>query len=187
MRRYYITDRKLAGGIEPLLNIIERNLQLGVEMIQIREKDLSGRELTSLVRRVLALPNPHGVRVLVNERVDVALAAGAHGVHLPSNAVPAGEFRRIVPAGFLLGVSCHYMAELIATEREGADLAVFGPVFTPLSKATQATPKGLEALRSAAKMVSIPVFALGGITEENAPSCIAAGAAGIAAITLFQK
>jgi thiamine-phosphate pyrophosphorylase len=172
VKRYCITDSR---------EVAARAALDGVEMIQIRAKELSARALADLVRGAMA--DARRIRILVNTRTDVALACGTHGVHLPAGSIAPDEIRRIAPAGFLIGVSCHTIEELRAADREGADFAVYGPVF--LSPTKLVNPIGLEAFREGAASVRLPVFALGGVTSENAGGCIAAGAAGIAGISLF--
>ncbi len=186
MIRCYITDRHALRG-ETLLDSIARNLHTGIEWIQIREKDLEARALYELVLAAKALPNPHGTKLIVNSRVDVAIAAGADGVHFPSRSPEPRRWRGIVPPGFLLGVSCHSIEELAQAEREGTTYAVFGPVFAPRSKTSAIAPHGIEGLHEAVQKVQIPVLALGGITQASVDDCIRAGAAGISGISLFLE
>src|SRR5262249_51848078 len=144
-------------------------------------------DLFALVQDALAISRPPGAKILVNTRVDVALAAGAAGAHLPAGSPAPRTWRTLAPPGFWIGVSCHTVEEVRAAEAAGADYALFGPVFAPRSKGSDLAPRGLDRLSEAARAVSIPVLALGGVAAENAPSCAAAGAAGIAAISLFQN
>lgn len=173
-KRYLITDRT------PLAEL-EKALQVGIEMIQIREKHLSARELAAHVETVMRLPNPHGTRILVNDRLDVALACGADGVHLRAQPVSPRVVRGITPAGFLIGVSCHSIAEL--EEAEGADFAVLAPIFETPGKGPAL---GLRYLAQAVHATGLPVFALGGVTRERVAVCLRLGAAGVAGIRLFQ-
>ena len=187
MLRYYITDRRAIGGIEALLRNIAHHLAAGIEMIQIREKDLHARDVYILTREVMRMPNPHNSRILVNSRIDIALSCGANGVHLPAGSPAPSRIRHIVPTDFLIGVSCHSVEEVERAEQGGADFAVFGPVFHTGSKAQFGEPQGLGRLHEACHSVQIPVLALGGIRESNIGPCLKAGASGIAAISMFQS
>ena len=195
---YYITDRRQFPGDAReqerlLLEKIAECAAAGVDLVQLREKDLSARALEELALKAMAAVAGSRTRLLINSRTDVALACGAHGVHLPANDLAASEVRAIFArAGVsepVIGVSTHSAAEVASAEAHGADFAVFGPVF---EKSRSASREGLEELRrichrSEAAQPPMPVLALGGITLENAPLCVAAGAAGIAAIRLFQQ
>ncbi|MGH9804657.1 MAG: thiamine phosphate synthase [Candidatus Acidiferrales bacterium] len=182
---YYITDRRALAGEDPL-PVIQGAVAAGVEMIQLRERELSARELLALAEAVLARCRGSKTRLLVNDRLDVALAAGTDGLHLPSHGLPVGEVRRLFPE-MLLGASCHNVEEVRRAEDGGADFVVFGPVFETASKRGYGPPVGVENLEHAARAAKIPVLALGGITLKNAGACLAAGAAGMAAISLFQN
>ena len=176
MIRYYVTDRR-SGDVAACA---ARAVRQAVDMIQVREKDLSARDLLDLVCTIRDLAAGTKTRILVNDRLDIALAAGVDGVHLPGNGLPPGRVRSLVR---LLGVSTHTLAEALAAESAGADFIVFGPVFESPGK----SPVGLDPLTKVVASVGIPVLAIGGITEANAQRVLDAGAAGIAGIRLFQN
>jgi thiamine-phosphate pyrophosphorylase len=163
----------------------------GADWIQIREKDLEARALVELARFAAAETRATPARVFVNDRLDAALAAGAAGIHLGERSLPleaVTEWRRLAGrSDFLIGVSCHSLESARAAERGGADYIFFGPVFATPSKAPFGPPQGIDCLREICASVEIPVLAIGGVNLENARACVAAGAAGIAAIRLFQE
>lgn len=195
----YVTDRHLLSAAAPpdaLLGAIENAAAAGVDWIQIREKDLCARELVELTRRaIIAAREKSGrnrPRTMVNDRVDVALAAGAAGVHLSAASLPAAQAVAWLrsgnaPGGFSVGVSCHSVADAVAAEQAGANYIFFGPVYETPSKAEYGKPQGTERLAEACRSVRIPVLAIGGVSESNAARCMDAGASGLAAIRLFQR
>jgi thiamine-phosphate pyrophosphorylase len=157
----------------------------GVHLVQVRERHLDGRVLTALVRRCVEAVRGSRARVLVNDRLDVALAAGAHGVHLRADSMSAARIRPLCPAGFVVGRSAHARDEAMRVVDEGGlDYLLFGTVFRTLSKPGQA-PAGVEALAAVASAVPVPVLAVGGVSPDNVNEVAAAGAAGLAAIGLF--
>jgi thiamine-phosphate pyrophosphorylase len=162
----------------------------GVDWVQIREKDLDGKPLCDLVSASIAAIRGSSVKVMVNDRLDVAWATGASGVHLGENALTVAEVvkaqRRFGTSEFLVGASCHSLEAARRAAQHGADYVFFGPVFATPSKAAFGAPQGLERLAEVCRSISIPTLAIGGISAENAEACITAGAAGIAAIRLFQ-
>ncbi|HEV7520320.1 MAG TPA: thiamine phosphate synthase [Candidatus Angelobacter sp.] len=198
LQLYYITDRRQFPGHaqeqeQRLLAKIEECAAAGVEYIQLREKDLETRALEDLALKAMRALGGSRTRLLINSRTDVALACGAQGVHLPANDLAASEVRSIFArAGKsdpVIGVSTHAASEVALAEAHGASFAVFGPVF---EKAATTNREGLKQLRQICHrgetaQPPMPVWALGGITLENAQQCVAAGAAGIAAIRLFQE
>jgi thiamine-phosphate pyrophosphorylase len=206
---YYITDRSQLGGDDrsrrrALLAKIGEAGRAGIDYIQLRERDLNARELELLARDSVAVVSENvsknarkhssSTRLLINHRTDVTLATGADGVHLRAEDVAPHEVRSVLETSvhlpvatdrFLIAASCHSYEDVIRVESDGADFAVFAPVFGKNS-APGTQPTGLSALREAC-LAKIPVFALGGVTMENAASCLNAGAAGIAGIRLFQE
>ena len=210
---YYITDRNAFAGDEAsrrrqLLDKIAEAARAGINYIQLREKDLSTGDLETLARQAVRIVREMQLetgnseletKLLINSRTDVALAVEADGVHLRGDDISPQEAAaissvarrnaRLATRNFLTAVSCHSVEDTRRAEREGASFAVLAPVFAKQALPVQATPVrtlGLEAVRTACRG-RLPIFALGGITLENAPACIEAGAAGIAAIRLFQN
>jgi thiamine-phosphate pyrophosphorylase len=189
--RAALSDECLQPPTRALLETIRNAAAAGVDWIQIREKEIEARTLAALVRHAIDSTRETGARILVNDRLDVALATGAAGVHLGELSLPVEtvtEWRR--PAGrteFQIGVSCHSIEAARAAERGGTDYIFFGPVFSTPSKAAFGPPQGIERFREVCAAVQIPVLAIGGVNLENAASCMEAGAAGLAAIRLFQE
>lgn len=184
-----ITDRRWAGTSteDDLVARVGAAARAGVQLIQVRERDLDGRQLTRLVERCLDAVRQTRARIVVNERTDVALAAGAHGVHLRGDSLPAARVREIVPRGFLIGRSVHSVAEVQAAASEAAiDYLLFGTVFPTASKAGRPAA-GVSTLAAAAAATTIPLLAVGGVSIETAGSVAATGAAGVAAIGLFAQ
>ncbi len=203
----YVTDRIGLGApsgdaeaetarLSRLLARIRLAMESGVDWVQIREKDLSGRILIELTREAVAAAASRQARVIVNDRLDVAVAAGAGGVHFGHESLPVREVAhwrareksaKTALADFLIGASCHSIEEAQEAADNGADYIIFGPVFATPSKAKFGPPAGIERLGKVCAAIRIPVLAIGGINEANAGECFAAGAAGIAAIRMFQE
>jgi len=176
---YLVTDRHATGG-RPLADIVEACLAGGLRAVQLREKDLGAGELFSLAQALRELTSRYGARLVVNDRVDVALAVDADGVHLPAAALPSVVARRLIGPDRLLGVSTHSIRE--AEAAAGADFVAFGPVYDTPSKRRYGEPQGLVALAEVCRRAPVPVVAIGGVTAARVPELRAAGAAGIAVI-----
>jgi thiamine-phosphate pyrophosphorylase len=194
----YVTDRRNLSAAAPsvgsaaLAEKIAMLVAAGVDWVQIREKDLPARQLAALVREALRRTRTvNSTRILVNDRVDVALAEGAAGVHLGESSLPVHEVKslirsRVSGGDILVGVSCHSLESAKSAAAGRADYIFFGPIFATPSKAAFGEPQGVARLAEICGALTIPVLAIGGITLENAGACFRAGAAGIAAIRLFQ-
>ncbi len=181
-----ITDRRrLRSDADLLVQRVGEAAAAGVDLVQVRERDLDARELSRLVTRCLDAIKGTRTRVLVNDRLDVALATGAHGVHLRSDSISAARARSLAPIGFLIGRSVHSVDEAVRVSADGAvDYLLFGPVFVTASKPGHA-PAGVRMLADVAAATSVPVLAVGGVTAETVTQLAGAGSAGFAAIGWF--
>lgn len=178
---YLITDRKQTKL--PLPDAIRLALQGGVRAIQVREKDLPVRELLALARELRLTTKEFGAKLFINDRVDVAVAVDADGVHLGHESMPADAARKIVGRSMLIGASTHNLDEAKQAETDGADFVTFGPIFSTPSKMQYGAPAGVEALQAVKYSVRIPVFGLGGIRINTVSQVLRAGADGIAMIS----
>jgi thiamine-phosphate pyrophosphorylase len=179
-RLLVVTDRKATGG-RPLPQVVRAALEGGARFFQLREKDLDGGPLLALCEELLVETRRCGAKLLVNDRVDVALAAGADGVVLPADSFPVGVARTLLGPTRLLGRSTHSRSEVAVAARDGCDFALFGPIFATPSKAAFGAPQGVASLATVTKL-GTAVFAIGGITHDNAREAIRAGSHGVAVI-----
>lgn len=191
-RLYLVSDRRILHGaahdttgaeIDALVAAIKAACSAGVRAIQIREKDLDGKTLYAMTRRIREVTGGCNAKLFVNDRVDMTLATGADGVHCPEQGFPLPDATRLLGASRQVGTSTHSLERAKQAEHLGAHFITFGPVFPTPSKEAYGAPQGLEALGEVTRAVNIPVFAIGGITPERAARCLDCGASGVAMIS----
>ncbi|MCA9466131.1 MAG: thiamine phosphate synthase [Nitrospira sp.] len=181
-RLYLLTDRHQTAQ-RPLLSVVTTALEGGARLIQLREKDLSTRELYQLAHNLIPLFTLHQAHWLINDRIDLVLALNAPGVHLRTSSLPTGIARQLLGPDRLIGVSTHSQEEVLRAEGEGADFVVLGPVFDTPSKRMYGRPLGLQVLENTCRATRLPVYAIGGITPEHVPELQSLGAYGVAVIS----
>ena len=183
---YLITDRTLTRGRD-LCAVIEQSLNGGARAIQLREKDLGGKELYELADKISVLCQRYNAQLFINERIDVALAVDAAGVQLGKTSLPIDTARALLGEGKSIGYSAHSLEEAKMAERHGADFVLFGPVHMTPSKAAFGAPQGLAALKETVAKLGIPVYAIGGIKRENLPQTMGTGVRGVALISAVMS
>jgi len=183
---YLVTDRKLTG-YRSLEDVIEEACTAGVRAVQLRERDLNAEELFRLGKRIHLITRKYNTSLFINDRIDVAKAIGAEGVHLRETSLPVNEARRLLEPDMMLGVSVHSIENAIAAYDNGADFLVFGTIFHTQSKPGTIEPVGTDAIIHLTQKVDIPVFVIGGITPERTRVCIEAGAHGVAVISAIME
>jgi thiamine-phosphate pyrophosphorylase len=182
-RLYLITDRKLFASVDEMLQAIEKALDGGVRAVQLREKDLGTRELLALAYAMRNVTKGYGAKLFINDRVDIALAADADGVHLGRASMPAHAARKASSGSLMIGVSTHSVDEAVQAQEDGADFITLGPVYETPSKMQYGRPIGIPVLRDAAGSLSLPFFAIGGIGIDRITEVLQQGAYGIALIS----
>ena len=181
-RLLLVTDRHQTKG-RPLVPLLQRVLSVATPAIQVRERDLPVRELVALAREVQALRHSGGSQLLINDRIDIALALDGVGVHLRNKSLPVSSARRLLGADCLLGISVHGVEEAVQAESQGADYVILGPIYETPSKQKFGPPLGIETLEKACRLVRIPIIGIGGVTAVRAREMRQAGAFGAAVIT----
>ncbi len=180
---YLITNRKLFQNEKEFLNALEGALKAGVDIVQLREKDLDTVSLFRLSKKVKDLTTKYGTIFLINDRIDIALAIKADGVHLPSSGLPTHIARELLGENALIGRSTHFLEEVKKEQNSGADFLTFSPIFYTKSKAKYGSPQGLNKLKEVCRFSNIPIVALGGINKGNAVDVLKAGAKGFSVIS----
>ncbi|MFH5831456.1 thiamine phosphate synthase [Halalkalibaculum sp. DA384] len=180
-RYYLITDRKKCAP-RPLAEVVEKACRNGIKAVQLREKDLSGRALFECAEKLREITSRWNAQLFVNDRADIALAVGADGVHCRETSISPADIKEL-DSSLIIGTSVHSVESAVRAESCGADFLLFGPVFYTASKAEYGAPQGLDKLRHVSQIVSIPVYAVGGLTTGRAPGCLKAGAYGVAGIS----
>lgn len=181
-RLLLVTDRQQTRG-RSLLDVLTSALAAGLRSIQLRERDLSTRDLLRLAQAAHQLTTAAGAQLLINDRVDIAMTLDAVGVHLRANSLPVGATRKILGGQRLIGVSTHSVEEAIRAEAEGADYVVLGPIYETPSKLAYGAPLGVRALEEACRRVRVPMIGIGGVTAARVEEMRRAGAFGVAVVT----
>lgn len=183
LKLYLITDRKLFNAQCSLYLAIETALKAGVKYIQLREKQLPTRKILDMAYWMIDLTREYNAKLLINDRLDIALAVGAEGVHLGQKSLPVQAVRKVAGDKFLIGVSTHGIEEALEAEKGGADFITLGPIYNTPSKMRYGAPIGIDILRKVVSRVSIPVLAIGGIKTDTVTEVLDAGADGVAVIS----
>jgi thiamine-phosphate pyrophosphorylase len=183
---YLITDRKQTGS-RTLTETVEEACKAGIRAVQLRERDLNTDHLFELAKKLRGITRRYNARLFINDRLDIALAVDADGVHLPESSLPISEVRKLLPGGKLIGASVHSLDRAKKAERDGADFLVLGTIYHTLSKPDLIKPAGTESIALITQNISFPIFAVGGITPDKARECVEAGARGIAVISSIMQ
>lgn len=185
-----VTDRKLLGlqWQRKMIDVIRDAIDVGVDAVQIREKELSSKELLKLAKKLRRITEKKAM-LIINDRIDIAILSGADGVHLGMNSISLPEVRKLIGAShkFIVGVSCHSVSDVLKAEKNKANYVFLGPIYWTSSKEKYGKPLGINLAREARQKTKIKIIAIGGINEKNAKECINAGADGVAVISTIFK